>query len=107
MKDAVVRGRVATCLQDEVEALFEEPGLATTETIRMFPAQVRLRRGIPFAVTLPAANADLLVSGSMRQSALDQAYDDRAGRGLPVGSWEGGTLWLGDLHRSETKGKRI
>ncbi|MDA0766521.1 MAG: hypothetical protein O3A92_06835 [Verrucomicrobia bacterium] len=89
MKDAVVRGRVATCLQDEVEALFEEPGLATTETIRMLPAQVRLRRGMPFAVILPAANDDLLVSGSMRQSALDQAYDDRVGRYSPVESWDG------------------
>ncbi len=76
MKDAVVRARVATDLKEDAEEVFEELGLTTTEAIRMFLAQVRLRRGMPFAVAMPTDNDDLLVSGSMRQSALDSVYDD-------------------------------
>lgn len=76
MKDAVVRARVATDLKQEAEKVFEELGLTTTEAIRMFLAQVRLRRGMPFSVTLPTENDDLLASGEMRQAALDSIYDD-------------------------------
>lgn len=76
MKDAVVRARVATDLKQEAEKVFEELGLTTTEAIRMFLAQVRLRRGMPFSVTLPTENNDLLASGEMRQAALDSIYDD-------------------------------
>ena len=76
MKDAVVRARVATDLKQEAEKVFEELGLTTTEAIRMFLAQVRPRRGMPFSVTLPTENDDLLASGEMRQAALDSIYDD-------------------------------
>lgn len=76
MKDAVVRARVATDLKLEAEEVFEELGLTTTEAIRMFLAQVRLRRGMPFSVTLRTDNDDLLVGGDMRQAALDSVYDD-------------------------------
>jgi DNA-damage-inducible protein J len=76
MKDAVVRARVATDLKEEVEQVFEKLGLTTTEAIRIFLAQVRLRQGMPFSVALPCDNDDLLVNGSMRQGALDSVYDD-------------------------------
>ena len=76
MKDAVVRARVATNLKEEAELVFQELGLTTTEAIRMFLAQVRLRKGMPFSVAIPKADDDLLVSGSMRQAAIDAVYDD-------------------------------
>jgi len=76
MKDAVVRARIASDLKEEAEEVFEELGLTTTEAIRMFLAQVRLRRGMPFSITLNTDNDDLLVSGTLRQSALDSVYDD-------------------------------
>lgn len=76
MKDAVVRARVATDLKEGAEEVFEQLGLTTTEAIRMFLAQVRLRRGMPFSVTLNTDNDDLLVSGAMRQAALDSVFDD-------------------------------
>lgn len=79
MKDAVVRARVASDLKEEAEEVFEELGLTTTEAIRMFLAQVRLRRGMPFAITLNIDNDDLLLGGAMRQSALDSVYDDETG----------------------------
>ena len=71
-----MRARVASDLKEEAEEVFEELGLTTTEAIRMFLAQVRLRRGMPFSITLNTDNDDLLVSGAMRQSALDSVYDD-------------------------------
>ena len=76
MNDAVVRARVDSSLKDEAEAVFTELGLTTTEAIRMFLAQVKLRHGLPFAVALPEDNSDLLASTTSRQSALDSVYDD-------------------------------
>lgn len=76
MGDTVVRARVDPNLKTDAEAVFQELGLSTTEAIRMFLAQVRLRRGLPFRVETLAANDDLLVETPMRQSALDSVYDD-------------------------------
>ena len=76
MTDSVVRARVASDLKEEAEEVFEELGLTTTEAIRLFLAQVRLRKGMPFAVAVPTDNEDILVSDRMRQGALDSVYDD-------------------------------
>ena len=76
MSDTVVRARIDPDLKQEAEAVFAELGLSTTEAIRMFLAQVRLRRGLPFPVSLPNDNDDLLVPNSMRQAALDSVFDD-------------------------------
>ncbi|NJM38687.1 MAG: type II toxin-antitoxin system RelB/DinJ family antitoxin [Akkermansiaceae bacterium] len=75
MKEAVVRARVQSELKTDAEKIFETLGISTTEAIRMFLSQVRLRRGLPFSVEVPP-NSDLLVSNSMRQSTLDSVYDD-------------------------------
>ncbi len=76
MGDMVVRARVDPSLKMDAEAVFQGLGLTTTEAIRMFLAQVRLRRGLPFRVETLAANDDLLVESSMRQAALDSVFDD-------------------------------
>ena len=75
MKEAVVRARVDSRLKAEAEAVLDSLGINTTEAIRMFLSQVRLRRGLPFAVEIPA-NGDLLLPTGMRQEALDSLYDD-------------------------------
>lgn len=75
MKEAVVRARVHADLKEDAEKVFETLGINTTEAIRMFLSQVRLRGGLPFAVEIPT-NEDLLVSRQMRQAALDSLYDD-------------------------------
>ena len=62
-------------LKADAEKVFETLGINTTEAIRMFLSQVRLRRGLPFSVGVPM-NDDLLVSNPMRKSALDSVYDD-------------------------------
>ena len=76
MQDAVVRARVDSRLKNETEEVFEKLGLTTTEAIRLFLAQVKLRGGLPFEVRIPTDNSDLLLAGSSRQSALDSLYDD-------------------------------
>jgi DNA-damage-inducible protein J len=63
-------------LKKDAEAVFAELGLNTAEAIRLFLSQVRLRKGLPFAVTVPDKNDDLLVSPNMRQASLDSVYDD-------------------------------
>lgn len=76
MNDTMVRARVDPKLKDETDQIFSQLGISTTEAIRMFLAQVRLRRGLPFSVGLPSDNEDLLTTPEMRQSALDSVYDD-------------------------------
>lgn len=75
MKDSIVRARVRPDLKADAEKVFEALGINTTEAIRMFLSQVRLRRGLPFSVEVPG-NDDLLVSNSTRKAALDSVYDD-------------------------------
>jgi DNA-damage-inducible protein J len=76
MSDTMVRARVDPALKDETDKIFSELGISTTEAIRMFLAQVKLRRGLPFPVGLPSDSDDLLLTSEARQAALDSAYDD-------------------------------
>jgi DNA-damage-inducible protein J len=52
-KSAMIRARVEPGLKAEVDKIFEELGLTTTEAITLFYHQVRARRGIPFELTVP------------------------------------------------------
>ncbi len=75
MKEAVVRARIDSKLKEDAERVFETLGINTTEAIRMFLSQVRLRGGIPFPVEI-SRNDDVLLPSRMRQAALDTVYDD-------------------------------
>ena len=75
MKDAIVRAQVEPRLKAEAESVFETLGISTTEAIRMFLTQVKLRRGLPFVVEIPD-DSDILLPASSRQAALDTCYDD-------------------------------
>lgn len=48
MREAVVRARVQSDLKEDAEQVFETLGINTTEAIRMFLNQVRLRKGLSF-----------------------------------------------------------
>jgi DNA-damage-inducible protein J len=52
-KSATVRARIAPKLKAEVETLFQQLGLSTTEAINIFYNQVQLRQGLPFSVVIP------------------------------------------------------
>ena len=70
MKEAIVRARVDSTLKADAEAVFNTLGINTTEAIRMFLSQVRLRRGLPFKVEIPE-DSDLLLPTQMRQNSID------------------------------------
>ena len=52
-KTATVRARIEPDLKEEVENLFHELGLSTTDAINIFYKQVKLRHGFPFEVAVP------------------------------------------------------
>ncbi len=52
-KTAMIRARTEPKLKKEVESIFSELGITSTEAINIFYKQVRLRKGIPFEVKIP------------------------------------------------------
>ncbi len=52
-KTATVRARIEPSLKEDVEHLFKQMGLTTTEAINLFYQQVKLRNGLPFNVVIP------------------------------------------------------
>jgi DNA-damage-inducible protein J len=53
IKSAMIRARMDPALKEEVERLFEELGLTTTQAITLFYQQVKLNQGLPFPVRIP------------------------------------------------------
>ena len=54
-RTATIRARVEPSLKEDVEQLLHQLGITTTEAITMFYNQIRLRRGLPFAIEIPNA----------------------------------------------------
>jgi DNA-damage-inducible protein J len=52
-KAETISVRVEPKLKHEVEGIFKELGLSTTEAISLFYHQVKLRKGLPFEVRIP------------------------------------------------------
>ena len=52
-KSAMIRARVEPELKAEVEEIFHELGLTTTEAVNLFYHQVKARKGIPFDISIP------------------------------------------------------
>ena len=52
-RTAMINARTEKDLKDEVEGIFKALGISTTEAINIFFRQVKLRRGLPFAVEIP------------------------------------------------------
>ncbi|MFA5428291.1 MAG: type II toxin-antitoxin system RelB/DinJ family antitoxin [Sulfurimonas sp.] len=53
MLDATVRARIDSGLKNEVEAIFHELGLTTSQAITLFLKKVKIERGIPFELKIP------------------------------------------------------
>ena len=51
-RNATIRARIDPDLKAEVEELFNELGLSTTEAINLFYRQVKMRKGLPFSVVV-------------------------------------------------------
>jgi DNA-damage-inducible protein J len=52
-KTATIRARIEPRLKQEVEKIFKEVGLTTTEAMNLFYRQVKLCNGLPFNVVIP------------------------------------------------------
>jgi DNA-damage-inducible protein J len=53
--DATVRARIDVQLKQEVEEIFKQIGLTTSQAITIFMNRVKLDRGIPFELKVPSA----------------------------------------------------
>lgn len=51
--DSTVRARVDGALKNEVESIFHELGLTTSQAITLFLKKVKMERGIPFDLKIP------------------------------------------------------
>jgi DNA-damage-inducible protein J len=69
-KTATIRAHVEPRLKTEVENILSELGLSASETIHLLYRQIKLRRGLPFAVEMPNS----LTARTLRNS--------RRGRGV-------------------------
>jgi DNA-damage-inducible protein J len=76
MKNAVVNARMELELKSEVEAIFKQLGMNTTQAITMFFEQIRLHRAIPFQIKLP------------NEETIEAMEDALAGRNMETVSME-------------------
>ena len=63
-KTATIRARVEPNLKSEVEHILSDLGLTASETILLLYRQIKLRRGLPFEVSIPSN----LTAKTLRQS---------------------------------------
>lgn len=57
MKTAAINARIAPELKDDVESILSRLGITTTQAITMYFEQIKMKRGLPFSVTLPDEDA--------------------------------------------------
>ena len=67
-KNATISMRIDDQLKSEVEAIFHQLGLTTSEAIKIFFSAVRNRKGLPFQLQLGAEQAS---PQEQRKAALD------------------------------------
>ena len=51
--DATVRARIDSNLKKDVEAIFKDIGINTSQAINIFLKKVQRERGIPFSLKIP------------------------------------------------------
>jgi DNA-damage-inducible protein J len=52
-KSQTIRARIEPALKRDAEAVLKKIGLTSSEAITLFLTQVRLNKGLPFAVRIP------------------------------------------------------
>ena len=53
MKTAVIHARIEPLVKSQAESVLNSLGISPTDAIRIFYRQITLRRGLPFAVSIP------------------------------------------------------
>ena len=67
-KTTTIRARIEPSLKAEVESILSHLGLTVSETIHLLYRQIKLRRGLPFAVEIP----NELTAKTLRASKADK-----------------------------------
>lgn len=70
--DERIQARIDPALKSTAEAIFSKLGISSSEAIRMFYAQVSMRGGIPFDVSIP--NAETLKAMQEAKSGKGTTY---------------------------------
>jgi DNA-damage-inducible protein J len=60
-------------LKRETEEVFDELGLSTSQAITLFFKQVSLRKGLPFAVSIPNAETRQAIDEALEGKNLHEA----------------------------------
>ena len=66
MKTAVIHARIEPQIKLQAEGVLHDLGISPTDAIRIFYRQITLRRGLPFAVSLPNERTAATLAKSRR-----------------------------------------
>lgn len=81
MKTAAINARIAPELKEDVESILSRLGITTTQAITMYFEQIRMKRGLPFSVTL--------LADATPQPSKPTTDSWPAGYFESLGAWEG------------------
>jgi DNA-damage-inducible protein J len=70
MKTTTIRARIEPALKQEVETILSTLGLTASETIQLLFRQIKLRKGLPFAVEIPNELTTITLRESMAGKGL-------------------------------------
>ena len=84
-KSANIMARVEPEIKEQAESIMEQLGLSASGVINMLYRQIILRKGLPFAVMIPAAPTTLdTMSREKFDAMLQHSYEQSlAGEGRP------------------------
>jgi len=74
MKTAVIHARIEPQVKSQAEEVLHSLGISPTDAIGIFYRQITLRRGLPFAVSIPNARTAATLAKSRRGEDLE-AFD--------------------------------
>ena len=76
-KAAMIRARTTKELKEEVETIFNELGLSTTEAINLFYKQVKLNKGLPFRISIPKEVTEKPIKDADENKNLVKGKEER------------------------------
>ena len=81
-KTVQITARIDPNLKRETERVFNELGLSTSQAITLFFKQVNLRKGLPFAVSIPNAETRQAIEEALsgenlhEVKSVDELFDE-------------------------------
>jgi DNA-damage-inducible protein J len=100
-QNAYIRTRTNAELKAGAEAVFAKLGINMTDAINMFLAQVTLRSGLPFDISIPTSHATEQTSTDDFKTALNQLIDQA------YADFEAGRVITPDQSKARTRAKLL